>query len=324
VTIAKNRVREDALNIVFGAHLGFPPDWRRRHACVFFNLEQLGSGGAPVSDDYIKLLRGSAVADYDAANIPAYAADAAEVPVLPFLHAPYLESAGTMPIAERPIDLLFFGSMNERRRLHQPHRSLRRRGVDVDHPYGEERDAYIRQSKAVLNCSFYETSRFEQARVFQCRRWEHRDLGTLSAAPRVHRLGVLITGRSRWRRSSRSTSAPGPCQQAGQKLASFAGTIRSRAMPTCCGLHAAISKPRHHATGHRHRRQPHINSARQGLQAGLAQLDVQDRAEPDAVLDIGRRLRCRWSREATADRSGRPPERSTGCMPTTCWSTCPT
>ena len=68
VSIAKNRVREDAVNIVFGAHLGFPEDWRRRHACVFVNLEQLGAGGAPVSDAYLQLLRSSAVADYDTAQ----------------------------------------------------------------------------------------------------------------------------------------------------------------------------------------------------------------------------------------------------------------
>src|ERR1051325_9144980 len=28
VTMAKNRLREDAVNFVFGAHLGFPADWQ--------------------------------------------------------------------------------------------------------------------------------------------------------------------------------------------------------------------------------------------------------------------------------------------------------
>ena len=71
VTLAKNRLREDSLNIVFGAHLGFPEDWCRRHACIFINLEQLGDGGAAVSEAYMKLLRSSAVADYDASNVAA-------------------------------------------------------------------------------------------------------------------------------------------------------------------------------------------------------------------------------------------------------------
>ena len=34
--------------------------------------------------------------------------------------------------------------------------------------YGPERDRFIRQAKAVLNCHFYESGRFEQARVSLC------------------------------------------------------------------------------------------------------------------------------------------------------------
>ena len=34
--------------------------------------------------------------------------------------------------------------------------------------YGPERDELIRQAKAVFNCHFYESARFEQARAFQC------------------------------------------------------------------------------------------------------------------------------------------------------------
>ena len=88
VTLAKNRLRADALNIVLGAHLGFAPDWAQRHACVFFNLEQLGDGGATLGADYLALLRRSAVADYDGANVAAYLGadgDPADVPVVSLL-----------------------------------------------------------------------------------------------------------------------------------------------------------------------------------------------------------------------------------------------
>ena len=170
VSIAKNRLRHDAINFVFGAHLGFDAALRKRYTCVFVNLEQLGAGGAQVSDDYMALLRGSAVADYDAANVPAYAAQADDVCVLPMLHSPYLASAKRIPLHERPIDLLFFGSMNERRQ--RIISSIEAQGVNVamfDSPlYGAERDHYIGQARAVLNCHFYESSRFEQARVSHC------------------------------------------------------------------------------------------------------------------------------------------------------------
>jgi SAM-dependent methyltransferase len=170
VSIAKNRLRHDAINFVFGAHLGFDAALRKRYTCVFVNLEQLGAGGAKVPDDYMALLRGSAVADYDAANVPAYAEQAGDVCVLPMLHSPYLAPAKPLPLHERPIDLLFFGSMNERRQ--RIISAIEAQGVNVamfDSPlYGAERDHYIGQARAVLNCHFYESSRFEQARVSHC------------------------------------------------------------------------------------------------------------------------------------------------------------
>ena len=169
VTMGKNRLREDAVNVVFGAHLGFPAEWTERHACVFVNLEQLGDGGAAVSADYLKLLRRSAVVDYDAANVPAYAQDADDVPLFTFGYGAYLDQPA-LPLEERPIDLLFFGSMNPRRK--QFIAQVEAAGFNVamfdSAIYGPERDHYIRQAKAVLNCHFYESNRFEQARAFHC------------------------------------------------------------------------------------------------------------------------------------------------------------
>ena len=169
VTLGKNRLREDAVNFVFGAHLGFPPDWLERHACVFVNLEQLGQGGAAVSPGYLDLLRRSAVVDYDAANVPAYAQDAEDVPIVSFGYASYLDQPA-LALEDRPIDLLFFGSMNARRQRFIA--QVEGAGFAVaafDSPvYGPERDEFIRRSKAVLNCHFYESNRFEQARAFHC------------------------------------------------------------------------------------------------------------------------------------------------------------
>jgi len=168
VTIGKNRLREDSVNIIFGAHLGFPASLKQRHTCVFFNLEQLGEGGARVSQQYMDLLTSSAVMDYDERNLAAYGCKPGDVPVVWFMAAPYLAGHDVLPLEDRSIDLLFFGSMNERRRaLIQRIEACGWNVAMFDQPlYCDERDHFIRQAKAVFNCHFYETSRFEQARAF--------------------------------------------------------------------------------------------------------------------------------------------------------------
>ncbi len=104
------------MNFVFGAHLGFDAAQRERHACIFVNLEQLGEGGAKVSPDYLQLLETSAVVDYDRRQRRRLferarrgAGGAAAARALPRPPEP-------IALEERPIDLLFIGSMNERRR----------------------------------------------------------------------------------------------------------------------------------------------------------------------------------------------------------------
>ena len=170
VTMAKNRLRHDAVNFVFGAHLGFEAAQRERQACIFVNLEQLGEGGAAVATAYRELLASSAVVDYDAANLAAYPAGAAEATVVPLLHAPYLRPAAPLPLEARPIDLLFIGSLNPRRQAWLER--IQAQGLKVttlsSAVYGAERDALIVQAKAVVNAHFYESSRFEQARVSHC------------------------------------------------------------------------------------------------------------------------------------------------------------
>jgi len=168
VTIGKNRLREDSVNIVFGAHLGFDAALKQRYTCVFLNLEQLGDGGAQVSHSYLDLLRSSAVIDYDERNLAAYGCKPGSVPVVSFQSAPYLAKTPSVPLLDRPIDLLFFGSINDRRKAIFSRIEACGWNVSMfDHPvYGDERDQFIRQAKAVFNCHFYESSRFEQARAF--------------------------------------------------------------------------------------------------------------------------------------------------------------
>ena len=149
---------------------GLPADWQERHACVFVNLEQLGQGGAAVSPDYLALLRRSAVVDYDAANVGRLRAGsgrrAHRLVRLRRLPGQARAAAGGAP--DRPAVL----------RQHQPappaSSSPAWRPPASTWPrstrpvYGPERDEFIRQAKAVLNCHYYESNRFEQARAFHC------------------------------------------------------------------------------------------------------------------------------------------------------------
>jgi SAM-dependent methyltransferase len=170
VTIAKNRLRHDAINFVFGAHNGFDPALRSSYTCVFVNLEQLGQGGAAMSADYLRLLAGSAVVDYDVKNVSAYVKNIDDVPLAPILYAPYLAPAAPMALEDRPIDLLFIGSMNPRRRewLSRIERAGRSVAQFEAPLYGADRDHFIGQAKAVVNTHFYESCVFEQARVSHC------------------------------------------------------------------------------------------------------------------------------------------------------------
>ena len=167
VSLGKNRLREDAVNVVLGAHLGFAPRLRERHACVFLNLEQIGSGGASLAPRYLELLKTSPTADCDPDNVGGYASDPGLVPVLPFFHAPYLCPQEPSALQDRPIELLFFGGLNERRvRLIERVRACGRTVHVLTTPlFGPERDSLVRQARAVLNCHFYETARFESIRV---------------------------------------------------------------------------------------------------------------------------------------------------------------
>ncbi|MDE2453854.1 MAG: hypothetical protein KGL43_09685 [Burkholderiales bacterium] len=295
VTIGKNRLREDSVNMVFGAHVGFEPELLRRHACMFVNLEQLGQGGASISAEYLKLLRSSVVVDYSAENLASYAQDPADVPIVPFLYAPYLDDGQSLPLEQRPIDLLFFGSMNPRRQAWISR--VEAAGVQVatfDHPiFGPERDHFVRQSKAVLNCHHYESSRFEQARAFHC-----MSLGTpvisertaATQAPPEYADSVF------WLEAtdvplffSQAFGTPEYFAAARRKLEAFKAHDPIEAYADLLAFAASF----HQAWGRTHSVAPWVPrlvnlGSGKDYKPGWLNIDVLARAEPDIVLDLGR------------------------------------
>ncbi len=295
VTIGKNRLREDAVNIVFGAHLGFQPGWCSQHICVFFNLEQVGHGGAELKPDYRSLLRNAQVIDYDPANVNAYRQHPSEVTVVPIGHAPYLKRDDLLPLAQRPIDLLFFGSMNPRRQALL--NRIEACGVSVsvfDAPlYGPERDDYIRQSKAVLNVHFYDSSRFEQARVAHC-----LSLGTPVVAERRKQTqpGAVFEAATGWFDDAtletffaQHFGSAAWLEEAASQVAHF-----SRFDPLT-DYRALLDRLATLYSLHRERRDPaprrptQINlGSGKDYRTGWLNIDVLDRTEPDLVIDLGR------------------------------------
>jgi hypothetical protein len=295
VTLGKNRLREDAINIIFGAHLGFPAQLKERFTCVFFNLEQLGEDGAIVSKAYIDLLSSSAVMDYDARNLAAYGCKVGDVPIVSFQFAPYLSKTATLPIEDRPIDLLFFGGINERR--HAIFERIEACGWSVsrfDHPlFSEERDQFIRQSKAVFNCHFYESSRFEQARAFHT-----LSMGTPVISERTERTTpppafedavswVSDDGLEEFFKNQFMT--PQWLQKAQQQLQSFRQTDATESWQLTLSYCQALWNMDGKEKADRIWRPTQMNlGSGQDYKPGLLNIDVDERGLPDLVLDLSK------------------------------------
>jgi hypothetical protein len=153
--------------IVLGAHLldaqgmaTVPP------SAIVYNLEQITPGLLERHPGYLDLLERRKVWDYSARNVGTYAqlgrrVDAA---LLPVGYVP--ELTRILPAEHQDIDVLFYGSINERR--HRLIDEVRGAGLDVHVAfgvYGPARDALIARAKLVLNLHFYETQIFEIVRV---------------------------------------------------------------------------------------------------------------------------------------------------------------
>ncbi|MFY8016936.1 MAG: hypothetical protein ACOVN9_02400, partial [Inhella sp.] len=309
VTLAKNRLRHDAVNFVFGAHLGFDPALRARHTCVFVNLEQLGSGGMSAPPAYLDLLGNSAVVDYDAANVSAYTAHAADVPLFSFAHAPYLRQPVVTPVEQRSIDLLFFGSTNERRlKLIREIESTGRRVTMVDGPlYGPERDGFIAQAKAVFNCHFYESARFEQARAFQCLSLGTpviSERGDAAYPPVQFEEGVFWVSATGLRDFfTNKFDQPGFAEAARAKLAAFArhDVIEQYADVLAFAAGYRSVQTKRMSDGPWRPKRLHIGSGKD-YKMGWFNVDILESAQPDAVLDLARPLD--WPLQVASDTVG--------------------
>jgi hypothetical protein len=262
---------------------------------VFWNLEQLGPGGADVAAWYLQLLRDFPVIEYNTDNIPAYRpGSTSSIPVLPFLHAPYLyQPSLDVPLEQRQIDILFIGAMNPARR--QLLLKLQEAGITVHtfnvNLYGEDRDLYIRNAKAVLNIHFYASSRFEQVRVSHC-----LSLGTPVISQRAERTrphpafeDVVFWfdaqqivdwfqrnfGTPAFFNSSRQMLHRWRQTDATAEYAELHSYLRTAVLPAAVSMASQVWSPTSVTF-----------DASRGYRPGWLNLDVTDESQPDLLLDL--------------------------------------
>jgi hypothetical protein len=154
----------DRLNIVFGAHL--LENTEPHPGSILFNLEQVVPGALWLKSGYIDVMKRFPVWDYSAENVKALRERG--IPDVTYVPVGYARALERITPREEDVDVLFYGSINDRRRLVLD--QLKSRGVKVEvliGVYGEPRDQFIARSKIVLNMHFYEhRPRFEMARCF--------------------------------------------------------------------------------------------------------------------------------------------------------------
>ena len=163
--ISENEIEPGWTNILLGAHLLTPEQMQcLPRDLVIYNLEQLG--GARLNPAYYELGKHHRIWDYDTGNLEKWRS-------LGCLHAPVHVPIGYVPESTRiknaavqDIDVLFYGSLNERRK--RILNGLQDAGLNVHSVfgvYGSERDELIARAKVVLNVHFYESKVFEIVRV---------------------------------------------------------------------------------------------------------------------------------------------------------------
>jgi hypothetical protein len=131
---------------------------------ILFNLEQIQLDSPWLSPSYLNILRTYPVWDYSYQNIQ----ELKRLGINNVAHCGigYEPELTKIPQVEEDIDILFYGSLNDRRIAIL--KELKNKGLNVAGfvgTYGEKRDKFIARSKIILNIHYYEARVFEIVRV---------------------------------------------------------------------------------------------------------------------------------------------------------------
>ena len=163
--LAVNTVDAAVTTILLGAHLLTEQEAASLpESVIVYNLEQLGGASLPAW--YVGLAKRVRIWDYSAANLAVWRQEECR-------EQPELVEIGfaadlrrIVPAPVQDIDVLFYGSVNERRM--KVLREIEASGLRLHIAfgvYGKERDALIAKAKVVLNLHAYPTEIFEVVRV---------------------------------------------------------------------------------------------------------------------------------------------------------------
>jgi SAM-dependent methyltransferase len=162
---AVNGVDRDSINIILNPHLlgddaarALPPE------TILCNFEQVHGDSSWMKLVYVDLVRRHVTWDYSRRNVAAWQR---YVPDARVLHVPlgYVPELTRIPVGGEDIDVLFYGSLNERRE--RVLKGLEAKGLRVVSAikFGAERDELIKRAKLVLNVHYYDSKIFEMPRV---------------------------------------------------------------------------------------------------------------------------------------------------------------
>ena len=174
-TVTLNQVDNNATNILIGCHLLDPAAaaqlfdpgaGRLPPSTIILNTEQIDGSDVGWQGTIRQWCQRFEAWDYSHRNIDRLAALTARAPkFLQLGYHPLLNRISKEGVQD--IDVLFYGSVNERRRTVLD--ALRGLGLRVETlfgVYGSERDEAVARSKLVLNLHFHDAKVFEIVRVF--------------------------------------------------------------------------------------------------------------------------------------------------------------
>ncbi|AUW95052.1 hypothetical protein BXT84_14720 [Sulfobacillus thermotolerans] len=165
VHVTKNHIDSTHPTIILGANLLQPQHIAALPAeAIVYNLEQITQSSPWMTPQWLQSLQGRVVWEYSLQNMPYWQAHNVHAVHVPIGYVPSLTRINRT--GEKDIDVVFYGSRNERRtKILEALAAQNLRVVPLHGVYGAQRDSIIARSKLAINIHFYVPNIFEEVRV---------------------------------------------------------------------------------------------------------------------------------------------------------------